>query len=341
MQIPVPHFAFKARRLAVDIGFFRRARLLVNGMPAERKKSAYSVRKDSGELVLIKLKHNFLDPIPTVKIGDELIELVRPLRWYEYLWLGIPIILVFAGGGLGGLIGVLAVYASARVFRGNRNTFAKYGLTGLISATACGVWLIATISVTSWLPLLPCLFQTGYVPIDKQQLRGSGRMYLVPLDDFSPDTAQSLAQYYREKYGMTIEVTSPITLPANTFDEIRGQHVAESIIAFLRSDEVFSNTISTKIALTDHDIYVKAYSWRYAFSYREPPVGVVSSARVKHGLIGSGPASPERQAGRFRKMLTKNIGIMYYHLPPSQYCRSVMYGKIGGPQELDFMGEEF
>jgi hypothetical protein len=40
-------------------------------------------------------------------------------------------------------------------------------------------------------------------------------------------------------------------------------------------------------------------------------------------------------------MLSKNIGVLYYHLPLSDNCSSVMYGKVGGPQELDFMGEDF
>ncbi len=143
MEIAIQHPAFKMRRLTVETaGFFRGPRLLVNGVPAERQKGRYTVPSDTGESVLIELKHNFLDPIPKVKIGDQLIELARSLTWYEYLWLGIPIILVFTGGGLGALIGILAVYASARVFRGERSTFAKYGLTALISVAAFIVFVI-------------------------------------------------------------------------------------------------------------------------------------------------------------------------------------------------------
>ena len=142
MQIEIKHPSFKLHRLVVETaGFFRGPRLLVNGNPAERSKGRYSVSSDTGQSVVVELKHNLLDPIPKVKIGDEQIELARSLTWYEYLWLGIPIVLVFTGGGLGALVGLLAMYASTRVFRGNRSGFSKYGLTALISIGAFVVFV--------------------------------------------------------------------------------------------------------------------------------------------------------------------------------------------------------
>lgn len=143
MELPITHRAFQTQRLAVETaGFFRGARLLVNGAPGQRTKGRYTVKSDTGAEVTVELKANFLDAVPKVKIGDELIELVRALTWYEYLWLGIPILLVFTGGGLGALVGVLAVYASARVFRADLNTLAKYGFTALISVSAFVIFAV-------------------------------------------------------------------------------------------------------------------------------------------------------------------------------------------------------
>jgi hypothetical protein len=42
-----------------------------------------------------------------------------------------------------------------------------------------------------------------------------------------------------------------------------------------------------------------------------------------------------------RKMVTKNIGVLYYHLPQSNNPQSVLYQNVGGISELDYMGEEF
>ncbi len=40
-------------------------------------------------------------------------------------------------------------------------------------------------------------------------------------------------------------------------------------------------------------------------------------------------------------MLTKNIGVHYYHLAQRDDPRSVLYRHVGGVRELDYMGEEF
>lgn len=137
MELPISHAAFRVKQLAVETaGWFRGPRLLVSGQPAQRAKGRYLVSSDAGLEVPVELKHNFLDPIPKVKIGDELIELARALTWYEYLWIAIPIVLVFIGGGLGALVGILATYASARIFRADLNAFAKYGYTALVSIAA-------------------------------------------------------------------------------------------------------------------------------------------------------------------------------------------------------------
>ena len=44
---------------------------------------------------------------------------------------------------------------------------------------------------------------------------------------------------------------------------------------------------------------------------------------------------------RLRKMVGKNIGIMYFGLEMSADPASMLYANIGGPQELDAMSEQF
>ena len=134
MQIEVQHPSFKTQRLTVETAsWFRGPRLLVNGAVEQKKKGRYTVTSDSGAEISIQLKYNFLDPIPKIKIGDEIVELASPLKWYEYVWIGIPIVLVFSGGAIGGLVGVVAAIASGKIFRGNNGSAAKYGLSALIT----------------------------------------------------------------------------------------------------------------------------------------------------------------------------------------------------------------
>ena len=137
MEIPILHSGFEGQNLSVETpGFLKGARVLHNGNSVKKHKGSYAVRNNSGEEVLIQLKGNFLDPIPKVILGKEAIILARPLTWYEYVWIGLPILLVFTGGGLGALVGILATYSSARIFRSDRSVFGKYAITGLISVVA-------------------------------------------------------------------------------------------------------------------------------------------------------------------------------------------------------------
>jgi hypothetical protein len=134
MQIEVQHPSFKTQRLTVETAsWFRGPRLLVNGAVVQKKKGRYTVTSDPGAEISIQLKYNYLDPIPKIKIGDEVVELASPLKWYEYVWIGIPIVLVFSGGVIGGLVGAVAANASGNVFRSDRSGAAKYGLSALIT----------------------------------------------------------------------------------------------------------------------------------------------------------------------------------------------------------------
>lgn len=88
-------------------------------------------------------------------------------------------------------------------------------------------------------------------------------------------------------------------------------------------------------------MYIARYDWRFSFSYREQrKYAVVSSGRMNLRL-GKQPVSEEQIRTRFRKMVTKNVGVLYYHLAQSDDPRSVLYRNVEGIRELDYMGEEF
>jgi hypothetical protein len=52
-------------------------------------------------------------------------------------------------------------------------------------------------------------------------------------------------------------------------------------------------------------------------------------------------ASADLAATRLRKIVTKDIGILYFGLPQSTDPKSVLYNGIMGIEELDNVGEEF
>jgi hypothetical protein len=151
MDIPIKHQGFANRGLALRVaGVFNGPQLILDGRKVRVKRLLFSVRDNSGVPCEIRLRSNYIDPIPKVQIGDQTLELASPLAWYEYVWMSFPIILVFRGGVLGSMFGIAAVYSNARTFRSDRATAAKYALSALVSigavlgylATAVGLGLL-------------------------------------------------------------------------------------------------------------------------------------------------------------------------------------------------------
>jgi hypothetical protein len=140
---------FSNHKLAVRAaGFFRGPQLRIDNAVANKDRTAgkgrdaaYWVQKDDGISTVLKLKWNLIDPVPTLRIGENDYLLAPRLRWYEYVWMGLPIVLTFLGGAIGAVIGILGTKVSAEVFRGNSHPVAKYVITGLVSVSCVIAYL--------------------------------------------------------------------------------------------------------------------------------------------------------------------------------------------------------
>jgi len=175
---------------------------------------------------------------------------------------------------------------------------------------------------------------------------GVNGIYFVALGDFPDDMLQDLVRYYRQKYNLEVQVLSGLPEPETT------RHIwlwskqaeAEPLVASLHSafPEIANNPHAVLIGLTTMDIYPGTVNWRFTFTWRTNNLhtAVVSSARM--GLHYSGePADVSDPETRVRKMVTKDIAILYYGKPQSNDPHSVLYNQIGGIEELDQVGEDF
>lgn len=176
-------------------------------------------------------------------------------------------------------------------------------------------------------------------PVDVSAMQPARRVYLVPLDGFAADTAHQVANNFRARFNVSLEVV-PSTTEAHAYNPDRRQLNASAVLASLQTQ--YPSERAVVIAVTDKDMYIPGLSWRYAFSYRrEGRLAVVSTARMDHGCLGLFTAGKDRRLARLRKMVGKNLGVLYYGLPLSGDPRSLLYANIGGPQELDVMSEIF
>jgi hypothetical protein len=148
MRIEIKHPAFKAQRLSIETAsFLTGPKLLLNSVVAKRNGRGYVVMSDTGQEVPVKVLYNFLDPIPKVKIGEETIELAKPLKWYEYVWIGIPMLLVFAGGALGGFVGAGSTVVNGRIFRSDRGALSKYALAAVTTVAGAAVFFVIAVAI--------------------------------------------------------------------------------------------------------------------------------------------------------------------------------------------------
>ena len=148
MRVAVP--GMEGQNVSLRLaGIFSGAKLLLNGQELAKEKGIFNLRSNTGSTLQVRLKGRFLDPIPNVVVGENTIELAPPLAWYQYAWLGIPILLVFLGGAIGGLCGGLAAAISSRIFRSERSEGVKYALTGLVSLGAFVTYVMVAGTITN------------------------------------------------------------------------------------------------------------------------------------------------------------------------------------------------
>ena len=164
-------------------------------------------------------------------------------------------------------------------------------------------------------------------------------VYFAPIGDFPLEKVEALVAHYQAKYDLTIEIGAPIAVPSGALDTQRDQLGADRLLdAIWASDTAVADPEAVIIGLTDQDMYIEDLDWRYAYAFRSNNGlhAVISTAR-----FNAYRADEARQMQRLRKMITKNLGFLYYGLGSSQDPGSVMYGQIMGPDDLDAVSEDY
>jgi predicted Zn-dependent protease len=171
-----------------------------------------------------------------------------------------------------------------------------------------------------------------------------GPVYLVPVGERRPPFIDELARHYTDKFGLRVVVLAPIAIEATAVDRYRGQLILEELLTLIRRGypaEAADRT-AVMVGITVHDAYIRGYrDWGWAFALRENnQFAMVSVARMDERNFGR-PPNDELLKTRMRKMITKNLGIMYYGLASSMNTQSVLFGPILGVDDLDKIGEDF
>lgn len=139
--IRVSHPRFQVRNLSVQPAGLLGAKLFLDGQRLKREKGAYRALDDTGVPASITLKTVF-DPIPTVHVDGVSVQIARPLRWFEYIWAGWPLLLIGVGGALGGGLGGGAAYLNLQIIRKDWPAAARY-----LACAGIGLVALATYAI--------------------------------------------------------------------------------------------------------------------------------------------------------------------------------------------------
>lgn len=130
-------------------GFLTGPKLLINGQPAAKgpRRGQMALRRTDGREVIATWKPQFMGlDVPQLVVDGSTVHVTSPLPWYVWVWSGLPIALIFVGGAIGALAGVIGFSINTRIFRSSWSAVAKFGLTGVVSlVTVVAYALLASV----------------------------------------------------------------------------------------------------------------------------------------------------------------------------------------------------
>lgn len=151
IRYPVKLPGLEDRNIELEpAGIIKPARLLVDGHPAEKgeRRNEMVIRRTNGKKVSVYFEPSIFDNLPKLKTGGKTYQVAPPIAWYQYVWCALPLILVFTGGVVGAVLGLIAFLFNIRLMRARIHPGLRYLVTLGISAAAYLVYFLAAMLIT-------------------------------------------------------------------------------------------------------------------------------------------------------------------------------------------------
>ena len=168
------------------------------------------------------------------------------------------------------------------------------------------------------------------------------RVYLVRLGPEQRLSIDSYPAFYKLELGLTVQLLPPLPLDPSAFNQTRRQYIAEQLIESVRRalPRIANDANAVVIAVTEADMYIQSFDWRYAFNFRMfGQFAIVSAARMYPTPSAADGAA--RFQSRARKMVSKNVAMLVYGQRVNDDPTSLLYANAMDPEALDVMREDF
>lgn len=206
--------------------------------------------------------------------------------------------------------------------------------------------------------------------VNPENLPRYGQVYVVPFSKKAEEFAEILPPYYKSKLNLDVTLLPILPTPRDVEDGKRHQLIAERLMDLIRAKypDQSDDPESVLIGITDEDVYVRDFDWRFSFNLRyQDRFGIVSLARLDPAFVEYRP-DPRDSSGRLNKLLTKLgvrldaapfghrsdheivsirlkkvitklLGLMYYRLEAGPLPFSVL-GSQASLEDIDRAGED-
>ncbi len=208
----------------------------------------------------------------------------------------------------------------------------KILLSILASLMLAGCASTQTTEITQKVPL-------GNTGFDTEK----AKVILIPMEGVSVQEVDLLASYIEARHKVRVRTYTTLGKNARMYNSDKQQFVAEEIAGAAGQalrDNGDANLDKAVIVLAKDDINTGDFRLRYVFSshFDKARLSVISAARINPVNYGL-PPDVELTRHRLVKLINKSLGLNLYGYPISTDRRSVMYGPIMSPDDLDGIGE--
>ncbi len=123
---------FEDHQIVLKSSSFSRAKLFFDGEVVKKEKGSKDVAITSveGLIAKIEMRPSMLDPLPQVWVDGEKLNIAPPIKWYQWVWISIPLIaLIVLGTFVGAIFGIPAMLVNIQIFRSRLSVVMQYGLS--------------------------------------------------------------------------------------------------------------------------------------------------------------------------------------------------------------------
>ncbi len=137
---------FEDHQILLKSASFSRAKLIVDGKVVKKDKGSRVIPITSveGLIAKIEMRPSILDPLPQVWVDGEKLNIAPPIKWYQWVWISVPlIVLIVLGTFVGAIFGIPAMLLNIQVFRSRLSRVLQYVVSLLITLLAVILYMVA------------------------------------------------------------------------------------------------------------------------------------------------------------------------------------------------------